>query len=210
MAELHWLGHSSFLLESRQLKIYIDPFQLTKDEPKADFIFLTHSHYDHFSPKDLRKVSTNNTVFITSQDIQLEDIPHKEHIKLKPNESKRLESLIIQTVPAYNIDKKFHPKENDWIGFIIEWEHTRYYFAGDCDRIPEFEKLTEIDIAIVPISGTYVMTASEAAKAVCEDLKPQLAIPCHYGSIIGTDEDADEFFQLVLEKGYVAQILKKE
>ena len=185
--KIKWLGHDSFRIDSKKT-IYIDPFQISGG-PKADIILITHEHFDHCSPEDVAKIQEKDTVIVTEKDSAKK---LKGDIRIvKPGESITVNGVIIETVPSYNKDKDFHPQKNGWLGFIVETEGVRIYHAGDTDRIPEMKGF-EVDIALIPVSGTYVMTAEQGVKAAI-DINPKLAIPMHYGAIVGSDEDAVRF-----------------
>jgi len=188
---IHWLGHDSFRLEG-ELTIYIDPWKLPPNPPKADIILITHEHYDHCSPEDVAKIQKADTVIVT---IPTAAKKLKGEVKtVKPWDKITVKGIEVETVPAYNLDKPFHPKEAGHVGFIVNFGGKRIYHAGDTDFIPEMKNL-KVDIALLPVSGTYVMTADEAAKAA-DAIKPQVAIPMHYGEIVGSVKDAQRFKEL--------------
>jgi L-ascorbate metabolism protein UlaG (beta-lactamase superfamily) len=195
MEDLQWLGHDGFKLKILGKTIYIDPFKSNVSE-KADIILITHEHYDHCSVEDILRISTNETTIFITPDCQskLSQFPGKVVI-IEPNNTYDAGKISIKTVPAYNTNKMFHPKENDWVGFIIEADDERIYHAGDTDLIPEMKSFGPIDYALLPVSGTYVMDAKEAAQAA-EIIKPKIAIPMHYDSIVGTTNDAEQFREL--------------
>ena len=195
MENLRWLGHDGFQIKANGKNIYIDPFKIGQDE-HADMILITHSHYDHCSVEDIMKISTNETTIFITADAQskLPDFPGKVVIA-EPNRAYKKDDIVIRAVPAYNTDKMFHPRENDWLGYIIETGNERIYHSGDTDLIPEMKNLGEIDYAMLPVSGTYVMDAQQAAKAA-EIIKPKVAIPMHYGAIVGQKSDAEKFKEL--------------
>ncbi len=169
------------LLKSLVKKIiYTDPFQIKKPD-KADIILITHEHYDHFSPDDIKKLLTPDTIIVLPKDCSGK-IRAKEII-VKPGDKITVEGIEIEVVPSYNTNKKFHPKEKGWVGYIFKIMGKRIYIAGDTDYIPEMKTFKDIDIALLPVSGTYVMTAEEAVQAAI-DIKPKIAIPMHYGSIV--------------------------
>ncbi|PIN86596.1 Zn-dependent hydrolase [Candidatus Woesearchaeota archaeon CG10_big_fil_rev_8_21_14_0_10_44_13] len=192
---MEWFGQSGFLLKNDKT-IYIDPFKISGSE-KADIILITHEHSDHCSIEDIKKIIKPETIIVTVPDCQskLSGMEIANVTLVKPGNRLNIKGTLIETVPAYNLNKKFHPKENEWVGYIITINGKRIYHAGDTDYIPEMKNLKNIDIAMVPVSGTYVMSPSEAAMAV-NDFRPKVAIPMHYGGIIGTKEDAEKFRSL--------------
>ena len=200
--KINWLGHDAFRIDA-QKTIYIDPFQI-QPGPKADIILVSHEHFDHCSPEDIERIQTEHTVIITESESAAK---LKGNIKImKPNETLTLNDIKIETVPSYNTNKKFHPKENGWLGFIIEIIGERIYHSGDTDYIPEMKEI-KTNIALLPVSGTYVMTAEEAVKAALA-IKPDLAIPMHYGAIVGGEEDARQF-KKALEGKVKVKVLQK-
>jgi len=208
--ELTWLGHASFRLKDilHGRTIYIDPYQLGDCEP-ADAILITHSHYDHCSIDDLKKVCTPKTVILAPPDCQSKfqgKIDHRDSVLMTPGKSIVMGNIDIEAVHAYNTDKEFHPKENEWLGYVVDMNSKRIYHAGDTDATVELADLNKIDIALVPVSGKYVMTAEEAAEAV-NRLEPKLAIPMHYGAIVGEKSDAEKFKELC---NVPVEILDKE
>jgi len=187
---IYWLGHDSFRIEDLGKQIYIDPWKLSAKAVKADYVFVTHSHYDHFSIEDINKIKTDSTKIIGPADVAKE--VGKNAIGISPDQEITLDQLKIKAIPAYNIGKKFHPRENNWVGFIITLsDGISIYHAGDTDFIPEMKSL-RVDIALLPVSGTYVMTAEEAIEAA-NAFQPQIAIPMHYGEIVGSQKDAEKF-----------------
>ncbi len=188
LKNIKWLGHSGFAINAHDKIIVIDPFQI-KEVVLADIILITHSHHDHCSTEDIDKTIKPDTVIVTetksakklSGDIRV----------VKPGDKINVSGIDIEAVEAYNTNKAFHQKTNGWLGFIITIDGTRIYHAGDTDLIPEMDKF-EADIALLPVSGTYVMTAEEAVEAV-KRLKPEIAIPMHFDSIVGSKEDAVKF-----------------
>ncbi len=207
--EIKWLGHSGFLLKGNGLNIYIDPFKLGSSEEKADIILITHGHYDHFSVEDLRKIIKPGTKFIGPADILSKTRPFGivSFEIAEPGKKININGIDISCVSAYNINKSFHPKEEAWLGYIADIAGIRVYHAGDSDLIPEMKNI-KADVALLPVSGKYVMTSEEAAKAA-EIIKPDLAIPMHWGEIIGQKSDADNFVELCRERGINAVVLEK-
>jgi L-ascorbate metabolism protein UlaG (beta-lactamase superfamily) len=196
-----WSGHAGFKIIYGNMKVYIDPYKLSKTYEKisdADIVLITHNHFDHLSIEDLKNIINERTVIVSAQEClsQLKSLKVKESIGIDPRNSVKLDDLRIETVPAYNIDKDFHPKNDKKIGFIIEFGNDRLYHTGDTDIIPEM-KDTNPTVVLIPVSGTYVMTAEEASKAVNELITPKVAIPMHYGTIVGNKEDAIRFSELV-------------
>ncbi len=209
--QIQWLGHSAFKIISQGKNIYIDPFKVP-EKNDADYILITHPHYDHCSVEDLKKLTKEGTKIIMPTDCQskVSRLDNKiEMIIISLGEKKIFDDLQVEAVPAYNIGKEFHPKSQEWLGYIITLEGKRIYHAGDTDNIPEMANLKNIDVAFLPVSGTYVMTAEEAAQAA-EKIKPKVAIPMHYASIVGTEQDADKFVSLCKEKGINVEKLEKD
>ncbi|MBW2036131.1 MAG: MBL fold metallo-hydrolase [Deltaproteobacteria bacterium] len=188
LKNITWLGHDGFLIKGDGKVIVIDPFQLKECEP-ADLILITHEHYDHCSPDDVKKVQKPSTVIVTEAD-SAKKLTGDIRV-VAPGDKLTVSGIPIEVVPAYNTNKKFHPKRNGWLGFIVTVDGVRLYHAGDTDLIPEMDSL-KADIALLPVSGTYVMTAEEAVEAA-KRIKPEIAIPMHYGAIVGSAEDALRF-----------------
>ncbi len=187
---IFWLGHSSVRIDGQQV-IYIDPWKL-KDPKKADLILISHSHYDHLSPEDVRKIQKEDTVIVATQD-SAADLSGDIRI-VKPGDVVQIGEIRVEAVPSYNLDKAFHPRENHWLGFVVTVGGKRIYYCGDTDLIPEMEAI-QADIMLVPVGGTYTMTAEEAARAV-NTIRPEVAIPIHYDDIVGSAEDARRFRDL--------------
>lgn len=196
------LGHSTIRISNNGEIIYIDPFKINAATNDADIIFITHNHYDHFSPEDINKVRKENTIIVVTKDLCDEVVglgfEQSKIIYVKPSQMYSVCDIFFQTVPAYNINKSFHPKENDWVGYVLKINNIKYYIAGDTD-ITEDNKKVKCDVAFVPVGGTYTMTAEEAAELV-NTIKPKVAVPIHYGSIVGTEYDAKLFKKLIEER----------
>jgi L-ascorbate metabolism protein UlaG (beta-lactamase superfamily) len=210
--KISWLGHDSFKIRNGKTVI-IDPFKIRPTTDKADILLISHEHFDHFSLDDIKKVVNENTTIVTIPAVkkELSSLKVKEVRAVKPGDKLKLGEVSIEVVPAYNLNKfrepgkVFHPKEDGKAGFIIGIKGVRVYHAGDTDIIPEMKGLKP-DVALLPVSGTYVMTAEEAAQAV-KMVEPKLAIPMHYGAIVGTEQDAQKFKQLTTIE---VQILRPE
>ncbi|MBE5813000.1 MAG: MBL fold metallo-hydrolase [Clostridiales bacterium] len=189
------LGHASIKID----KIYFDPFQLTENYNDAEYIFITHSHYDHFSEEDILKVKSENSVIIITNDLYektlLLGFASDKIIVVEPNKTYNINGLEFATIPAYNINKPFHPKENNWVGYVLKYNDKTYYIPGDTD-ITEENKKVKCDIAFIPVGGTYTTDYKEGAE-FANIIKPQVAIPIHYGSIVGTKEDGEKFKELL-------------
>jgi L-ascorbate metabolism protein UlaG (beta-lactamase superfamily) len=182
-----WLGHDGFRIDGAK-KVYFDPYQI-KEGPKADLILISHDHFDHCSPDDVAKIQGPKTVIVTDKAAAKK---LKGDIRtVKPGDSISVHDIQVEAVPSYNVDKDFHPKKSGWLGFIVDVDGVRIYHAGDTDFIPEMKDF-KVDIALLPVSGTYVMTADQAIKAALA-IKPKLAIPMHYGAIVGDAKDAEKF-----------------
>ena len=192
------LCHSSIRI-NKEKTIYIDPFKIDKNYNDADIIFITHDHYDHYSEEDIDKVINENTTIIIPEELLTKllrkGINKNAIITVKPNEKYMVQEIKFGTVPAYNTNKTFHPKENDWIGYIITLDGIRYYIAGDTD-ITEENRKVKCDVAFVPVGGTYTMDFKEAAQLINE-IQPKIAVPIHYGSVVGTKQDATDFIKLL-------------
>jgi L-ascorbate metabolism protein UlaG (beta-lactamase superfamily) len=209
--KLTWLGHDGFRIEDGQV-IYIDPYEI-KGGAKADLILISHEHEDHCSIDDLKKVVSSKTVLVAHSQSKnkLSRLPARELKIAKPGDKLTIGNVTVEAVPAYNTNKfrepgkLFHPKEDGKLGFVVTMEGVRIYHAADTDHITEMKGITP-DIALLPVSGTYVMTAKEAAEAAAS-IKPKVAIPMHYASIVGSAKDAEEFKKLAKCE---VQIMQKE
>jgi L-ascorbate metabolism protein UlaG (beta-lactamase superfamily) len=195
---LEWLGHSGFRVATRGATIYIDPYRVP-DGPQADLILVTHGHYDHCSPQDIERLSHEDTLLVAPAAVA-ERVGGRV-TAIAPGEELELGSMAgvhVAAVAAYNTSKRdregrlFHPREAGWVGFDLNVRGERLYHSGDTDVIPEMDAVVGVDVALLPVSGVYVMTAAEAAEAA-RRIQPRLAIPMHWGEHIGTREDAEAF-----------------
>ncbi|MDI3339233.1 MAG: MBL fold metallo-hydrolase [Sphaerobacter sp.] len=195
-----WYAQSAVRIDAGGLIIYIDPYQLPEGQPPADVMLISHHHRDHLSPDDLAKVRTERTTVFASPAAA----PHLNGPVqvLAPGETAQHGPLRIRAVPAYNLTKfrspgvPFHPRDEQHTGFVLEIDDLTFYFAADTDVIPEMDEIGPVDYAFLPVSGTYVMTAEEAAEAA-RRVQPSVAIPVHYGSVVGSVADAQRFAELV-------------
>ena len=190
--------HSSIRIND----IYVDPFGIKESRNDARIIFITHSHYDHFSISDIDKIVNESTIFVCTCDVKLELEKYYKNkiIEVKPNESYELEGVKFLTFPSYNINKKFHPKSNNWVGYIIEIEGISYAILGDSDLTEEVKEI-KCDVLFVPIGGTYTMDSKEASELV-NIIKPNLVIPVHYNGIVGNKDDEREFLNNLKDVRY--------
>jgi len=210
--KVHWLGHDSFVLEGTKTVI-IDPFQ-AHGSFKADLLLISHEHSDHLSDDDIARFTNSSTTIVAPK---ICDEPlrrfNQEKRFVAPNSKLELKGVAIETVPAYNINKfrepgkVFHPKEDGRVGYVVTLDGVRFYHAGDSDATPEMKSLS-VDVALVPVSGTYVMTAEEAAAAI-KAMKVKVAVPMHFGAIVGSRADAERFKSLV-GNSCAVEVLEKE
>lgn len=205
---LRWLGHASFRWERGGKVLYFDPWRISGEPRDADLILITHPHFDHLDPADVAKVAKPETVIVTVAEAAAKlaeaDTPGTVRV-VKPGDRLELGGVAIEAVPAYNTHKEFHLKESQWVGFVVELDGVRCYHAGDTDLIPEMQAI-RTQVALLPVSGTYVMTAEEAAEAA-RVIHPDVAVPMHYGSIVGSEADAKRFE--ALSGGWVVEILER-
>jgi L-ascorbate metabolism protein UlaG (beta-lactamase superfamily) len=193
-----WLGHAGFRLKTTAGIVYVDPYRAPSGPP-ADIVLITHDHFDHFSRDDLRGLISQGTRVVAPATVaeQLKG----PAVSIAPGESVDVAGMEVTAVAAYNTNKTdssgklFHPKEAGWLGYVIETGGRRIYHSGDTDVIPEMDQAAGVDVALLPVSGTYVMTAAEAAEAA-RRIAPKLAIPMHWGTVLGSRADAEEFQRL--------------
>lgn len=203
------LCHSSIRFSKKKI-IYFDPFKIEKNYNDADVIFITHDHYDHYSEEDIDKVVKGDTIIVVPEDLKTKllkkGLKEKNIITVRPNENYTVKNIEFKAIPAYNVNKQFHPKENAWVGYLLEIEGVTYYIAGDTD-ITEENKKVKCDVAFVPVGGTYTMDYKEAAELINE-IKPKVAVPTHYGSIVGSEKDGIKFSKLVNPEIEVEVLIK--
>ena len=201
--QITWLGHDGFKLKKDKVA-YVDPYQLGAKAEAADVVFVTHEHFDHLSVEDLKKVVTSHTTVVTIAACEkaVKELKPKAVRIVAAGDRLEVDGISVDVLPAYNTNKfrapgsPFHPKADGKVGFILGIGGVRFYHAGDTDEIPEMAKAKGVDVALLPVSGTYVMTAQEAVKA-CDVIQPKLAIPMHYGAIVGSASDAETFRKAV-------------
>jgi len=201
------LGHASIRIEKDNKVIYIDPYSV-EEKHDADVIFCTHPHYDHFSEKDilgLKKDSTKLVVVRESFEDAVElGFDEKDVVVAEVGKNDDVTGVSFSVVASYNIMKPFHPKGKQWVGYILTLGDYKYYIAGDTDKIPEMSEI-KCDVAFLPVGGTYTMNADKAAE-VANLIRPKIAIPIHFGSIVGSRNDAAEFVER-LDSGIEGRIL---
>lgn len=204
LKNLHWLGHDGFRLDRPEGPIYFDPYQIAAG-PAASLILVSHDHYDHCSPEDVAKVQGPDTVIVT--EAQAAGKLSGQIKVMRPGDAQEAAGVRIQALPAYNTDKQFHPQANGWLGFVLTVDGVTIYHAGDTDFIPEMKGL-KVDLALLPVSGVYVMDAEQAVQAALA-IGPKVAIPMHYGAVAGDLNDAKRF-AAALEGKVQVRILPKE
>ena len=187
---IRWFGQSAFLVQNGK-NIYLDPFELPEGVPPADIVLITHEHFDHLSPADLAKIVKPSTAIVSIAGVA-DKLPKQGTFRaVKPGDTLTVQGIKIEVVPAYNVSKQFHPKEKGFVGFIVHTGGRSIYHAGDTDLIPEMNNI-KADVALLPIGGKFTMDASEAAKAA-NLIKPKVAIPMHWGKVVGTEADVETF-----------------
>lgn len=214
--EIEWLGHAGFMIKNSKT-IYIDPFNIKDGSEKADLVLITHSHYDHCSIQDINKIIKEETKILSPADCQSKITKTEIPVSMKvvePGQEIDFNGVRISTLPAYNIDKHFHSKDEAWVGYLIKMNDVLIYHAGDTDVIPEMQILTghkHADkklVALLPVGGRFTMNSEEAFEAA-KMIKPFLAIPMHYGAIIGTEDDAKEFVNFCKDENISTEIMQK-
>ena len=198
LEELEWLGHSGFRISVGRATIYIDPYRIPADEPKADLVLITHQHYDHFSIQDLERVRKDDTQVIAPPAVAERLEGNVRSLRAGDVLETNIYGVDVRAVPAYNTSKRdaegrpFHPREAGCLGYEINVRGERLYHAGDTDVIPEMDWVVGAEVALLPVSGVHVMTALEAAEAA-RRIQPTVAVPMHWGGHIGSEEDAKAF-----------------
>ena len=187
--------HSSIRIRSGSGVIYVDPFKIREETHDADYVFVTHEHYDHFSPEDIAKVAKEGTVLVVPESMKAKASKETgkkiSMITAVPGESFEFDDFSFEAIPAYNRLKPFHPRGAGWVGYVFDLGGKRIYVAGDTDLTAEARQV-RCDVALVPIGGTYTMNAKQAAELV-NAICPETAIPTHYGSVVGSENDAEAF-----------------
>jgi L-ascorbate metabolism protein UlaG (beta-lactamase superfamily) len=194
-----WLGHSGFRIDAGRARVYIDPYRVAASAPPADLILITHGHYDHFSPQDVERLSKPETEVMAPAQVAERLEGRVRRVSAGDEiDPETVRGVSVRAVAAYNTSKRapdgrvFHPREAGGLGYEVNVRGRRLYHAGDTDVIPEMDDVAGVDVALLPVSGTYVMTASEAAEAA-RRIQPRVAVPMHWGELLGTREDAIMF-----------------
>ncbi|HQG03021.1 MAG TPA: MBL fold metallo-hydrolase [Thermoleophilia bacterium] len=198
LEHVHWLGHDTFRIDGSSV-VYVDPWKLPPRQPQADVILVTHDHYDHFSLPDIDKVAGPGTIVVGPSCVT-DQLPGRAVSPIRPGQTITAATATVTAVAAYNVDKfkspgvPFHPRSAGYVGYIIDMDGMRIYHAGDTDPIPEMDDI-DVDVALLPVGGTFTCTAQEAA-SVCARLKAKVAVPMHFGDIVGSERDARRFQEL--------------
>ena len=190
------IKHNSIVINN---KIYFDPYKIDANYNNAEIVFITHSHYDHFSVEDIKKVKTDKTLFVCPNEVKFEliklGVNSNNILIVHPNHSYEFGGYNFRTTPAYNINSNFHPKINDWVGYVVNINGSDVAVLGDTDAVDELKEL-KCDELFIPVGGTYTMTSDEAAK-LTNIIEPKVAYPTHYGVAVGTRADAENFKEKV-------------
>ena len=195
--EISWLGHASVMIKTDTIVLFIDPWKIKTATPKADIILLTHDHYDHYSQDDIVLLATDTTRIVAPMLTEVvTDV-------INTGDRLELNDVIVEALPAYNIDKNFHPRANNWVGYVVDICGRRVYHTGDTDRIPEMKGLA-VDVALMPVGGTYTMTADDAGRAL-SDMNAEHVIPIHYGDIVGSTSDAQRLSDISTSTVHILQ-----
>ena len=199
--EITWIGHASFRIAGQNTVVYIDPWKLDDAPHDADVVIVSHSHHDHLSVDDIRKVSKPDTAIVAPG-----DVISKLHAAnaVTPGDRMTLNDVTVEAVAAYNIGKAFHPRVHNWCGAVFTIGGKRIYYAGDSDLVPEMSDLKDVDLALLPVGGTYTLNAAEAAKA-CKAIGCKSAVPYHWGDIVGSADDAQQFAKQAPCKVHILQ-----
>lgn len=196
---IQWLGHATIRIEASGKSVIVDPYQIKNSRPH-DVILITHAHYDHLSPDDIKKVKGKESVTVSPPDC-VEQLGPDTKVLTAGDHLQLNNGILIEAYPSYNIDKAFHPKEKGWLGYIVEIDNKRFYIAGDTDRIPEMKGI-RCDIAFLPVGGNYTMNAAAAA-AAAQDIDTKWVVPIHWGTIVGARSDAEDFVTMVGDKAKI-------
>lgn len=203
--------HSSIRL-SGSMVVYADPYEMEEEAHDADVILITHDHYDHFSEKDIEKLRKENTILVVPESMYDKAVATgwnvKKIKKVIPGSIYEFAGILLEVVPAYTKNKSTHPKAKKWVGYVVTINDLRYYIAGDTDLTAESMKV-KCDVALVPVGGTYTMDYKDAAKLI-NTIKPQLAIPVHFGAVVGSMKDAEGFVERVDKKNIQTAVITKK
>ena len=213
MVDIRLIAQSAIRVDDGKSIIYFDPYLIGNNYKfDADYIFITHSHYNHYSEDDIKKIIKDNTKFIIPNDLKesIKELGINENniLCVEPNKDYKIDDIVLKTTYSYNKNKSFHKKENNWVGYLVNIDNSIIYVAGDTDDIKEIYDI-KCDIACIPIGGTYTMDYKEAAKLI-NSIKPKVAIPTHYHTIVGSKKDAEYFKNLVSDEIMVRIIMEVE
>ncbi|MCD6562689.1 MAG: MBL fold metallo-hydrolase [Thermoproteales archaeon] len=194
---IEYISHDCFRISFKDTVVYIDPYKVRRTINDGDLVICTHEHFDHCSPEDVKKVLKHDGYIVASINCKDKVSGLSNNVfLLRPGESIEVKGIKVSAVPAYNVNKPYHPKEYNGIGVVVEIGGVHIYHAGDTDLIPEMRELKNIDVALLPVSGKYVMNADEACEAA-KIINPKVAIPMHYGVIVGSRKDAEKFKECI-------------